>query len=84
MPFAKNVRIHARSFGLHRDGWVILRYRRVHCRNNIACIAQVRLINRLKTQSELTQTAYRGGEKAGGLAKAEGVDGRDRLGSARV
>jgi len=43
-------------------------------------MAHVRLITKLKNQSEFTQRIYPGGKKAGGLATDEGVDGRGRLG----
>ena len=36
-------------------------YRRAHWCNNVASRAQVRLMARLRNQSELTQTAYTGG-----------------------
>jgi hypothetical protein len=35
------------------------------------------LTAKLKNQSEFTQIAYFGGENAGGLAKAVGIDGWD-------
>jgi hypothetical protein len=38
-------------------------------------MAHVRLITKLKNQSEFTQRAYPGGEKVGGLNTGEGVDG---------
>ena len=43
-----------------------MRYRRAHCCSNVARRAHVRLITRLKNQSELTQTAWFGGENGGG------------------
>jgi hypothetical protein len=61
---------------------VFWKYRRAHCCNDVANIAHVRLITKLKNKSEFTQMAYAGGENAGGLTKVEGVDGRDTLGSA--
>ena len=57
-------------------------YRRAHCCNDVSSMAHVRLITRLRNQSMFTQTAYLGGEKAGGETNEEGVDGRDALGSA--
>jgi hypothetical protein len=39
-------------------------------------------MTKLKNQSEFTQTAYLGGENAGGVATADGVDGRGTFGSA--
>jgi hypothetical protein len=44
-------------------------------RNNVATVAPERLRAKLKNQSELTQIAYLGGENAGGVAKADGIDG---------
>ena len=38
-----------------------LRYLRAHCCNRVASIAQVRLIAKLKNQSEFSQTAWGGG-----------------------
>jgi hypothetical protein len=47
-------------------------------------IAQVRLIHKLKTQIRFTATICGGGEKGGGVATVDGVDGgADALGSAR-
>ena len=51
-----------------------MRYRRAHRCNNDASKALVRLMTRLKNQSEFTQMAYLGGENGGGLAIAEGKD----------
>jgi hypothetical protein len=45
-------------------------------------MAQVRLITRLKNQSEFTQITYVGGENGGGTAGVVGID-RDMLESAR-
>jgi len=42
-------------------------------------MAPIRLISRAKDQSELTQTAYFGGENAGGLAKMDAADPLDML-----
>ena len=39
---------------------------------------------KLKNQSELTQTAYVGGEKAGGIDSVEGMVGFNLLGSERI
>ena len=61
---------------------MILRYRRDQCCNNVAHIAHERLITKLKNQSEFTQTAYLGGENAGGVATVDGVDRRGAFGSA--
>jgi len=61
---------------------VIAIYRRDHCCSNVASIAHERLMTKLKDQSEFTQTAYLGGENAGGVATADGVDGRGTFGSA--
>jgi hypothetical protein len=44
-------------------------YRRAHCCSDVARRAHVRLITKLRNQSELTQTAWLGGEK--------GTDGSD-------
>jgi hypothetical protein len=41
--------------------------------------APVRLIAKLKNQSELTQMAYFGGEKAGGLATLDRIAASERL-----
>jgi len=49
----------------------------------VAKKAHIRLIARLKNQSELTQIAYFGGENAGGWTTAEGEVARDMLGLAR-
>ena len=65
-PWAKNARIRARSCGGHRGGRIILRYRRAHCCNNVASIAHVRLMFKLKNQSEFTQMEDIGVEKGGG------------------
>jgi len=43
-----------------------MRYRRAHCCKDVANIAHVRLIAKLKNQSEFTQMAYLGGKKSGG------------------
>jgi hypothetical protein len=45
---------------------VILRYRRAQYCNNVASIAHVRLMFKLKNQSEITQMEDMGGEKGGG------------------
>jgi hypothetical protein len=45
-------------------------------------MAHVRLMTKLRNQSEFTQRAYVGGENAGGLAIVDGFDGLDALGSA--
>jgi hypothetical protein len=44
-------------------------YRRAHCRTNVGAVAPIRLITKLKNQSEFTQIAYVGGENVGGIAK---------------
>jgi hypothetical protein len=48
--------------------------------------AHERLINKLKNQSEFTQTAYVGGEKGVGMATVEGMDvrGNVKFGSAKI
>ena len=61
----------------------MLTYRRAHCCNNVASSAHVRLIDKLKNQSELTQMEYCGGEKGGGLAAVEGIGARDAFDSPR-
>jgi hypothetical protein len=38
-------------------------------------MAPERLTSKLKNHSEFTQTAYFGGENAGGVAKEDGIDG---------
>ena len=60
-----------------------VRYRRAHCCNNVASRAHVRLIAKLRNHKELTQIAYFGGEKGGGLAGVARIDERDTFGSAR-
>src|SRR6266851_599980 len=77
-PFEKNARIRARLGELECAGWVILRYRRAHCCTDVASMAHVRLITKLKNQSEFTKIAYVGGEKVGWVT----TDGRDTLVSA--
>jgi hypothetical protein len=52
-------------------------YRRADCCNNVAIMAHVRLIAKLKNQSEFTQMADLDGEKS-----TDGVDERVALGSA--
>ena len=47
-------------------------YRRAHCWSNVAKSAHVRLMSRLRNQSELTHTAEAGGEN--------GVDGLGSVG----
>jgi len=61
-------------------------YRRAHWRTIIAKSALVRLITKLKNQSEFTQMAYLGGENGGGVAMVEGIDVRGTVtfGSART
>jgi hypothetical protein len=49
-------------------------YRCAQCRIDVASVALVRLISKLKNQSEFTQIAYRGGENTGGEVKGDGVD----------
>jgi hypothetical protein len=71
-PSAKYARIRARICGLWRD-WVIAIYRSAHCSCNVASIAHVRLIDKLKNQSEFTQTAVFSGVNGGGLTGMEGV-----------
>ena len=51
--------------------------RNFQSRNSIAPIAAQRLTSKLKNQREFTQMAYLDGENAGGLAKADGIDGRE-------
>jgi len=46
---------------------------------SVARSAQVRLIAKLRNQSELTQMAYRGGLNGGGLARVEGTESWDPL-----
>jgi hypothetical protein len=58
-------------------------YRRAHCCNNVASRAHVRLMTKLRNQSELAQTADFGGEKGGSLAGVARIDARDTFGSAR-
>jgi hypothetical protein len=43
-------------------------YRRPHCCSIMARVAYVRLIAKLRNQSEFTHMAYLGGENVGGLA----------------
>ena len=66
-----------------RTALVILMYRLAHCCKDVASIADMRLITRLRNHSELTQTAYVGGENAGGWVTAEGIHEGDILGLAR-
>ena len=47
-------------------------YLRAHCCREVASSAQVRLITRLKNQSELNQMADMGGLKVNGLGGGEG------------
>ena len=55
-----------------------------HSSCNVASIAHVRLMEKLKNQSEFTQTAILDGENGGGLAEAEGIVApRDALELAR-
>ena len=82
IPSKMNARTRARSWGSSRD-WVTLTKRRAHCCNKVASKALVRLMTKLKNQSEFTQTACPGGEKGGGVTKLEGTDTRDTFGSAR-
>lgn len=49
-------------------------YRRAHCCNDVAKRAHVRLMTKLKDQSEFTQTAYVGGENWGGVETVEGME----------
>lgn len=58
-------------------------YRRVHCCNQVASSAHIRLRHKLKNQSELIKIADREGEKGGGSAGEARIDVRDTLGSAR-
>ena len=53
---------------------MILTYRCAHCCNDVANGAAVRLITKLRNQSEFTQMAYIGGENGGGLGRMEGMD----------
>ena len=57
-------------------------YLRAHCCNSVASSAHVRLMAKLENQNELTQIAYVGGEKGGGLTGQARIDARDMLGSA--
>ena len=50
-----------------------MRYKRAHCCNKIANRAHVRLMTKLKNQSELTQTADAGGENGGGSGSVVGT-----------
>jgi hypothetical protein len=61
-------------------------YRRAHCCNDVAKTAQVRLITKLKNQSEFTQMVYLGGENGGGTAGMDGMDVRGSVafGSAKI
>jgi hypothetical protein len=54
-------------------------YRRVHCCNDVAKRAHVRLITKLKNQSVFTQMAYLGGVNGGGIAITEGIDVGDTV-----
>ena len=58
-------------------------YLRAHCCNDVAKRAQVRLVTKLKNQSEFTQTALFGGENGGGVGGI-GVRGTVPFGSART
>ena len=49
-------------------------YRCAQCCIKAADVAPVRLISKLKNQSEFTQIAYRGGENGGGDAKGDKMD----------
>jgi hypothetical protein len=62
---------------------VIVRYRPAHCCSNVASRAHVRLMTKLRNQSELTQTADFGGENGGGSAGVARIAARDTFGSAR-
>ena len=58
-------------------------YLRAHCCSNVARRAHVRLIAKLRNQSELTQMACFDGEKVeDGLDSIEGMEMCDRLASA--
>jgi hypothetical protein len=46
-------------------------YRRDHCCRDVANSAHVRLMTKLKNQSEFTQMAYFGGVNGGGLTTGE-------------
>ena len=60
-------------------------YRCAQCFPSVATVAPVRLIAKLRNQSELTQIAYFGGENAGGLAKLDGIVGTpDKLALAKT
>jgi hypothetical protein len=59
-------------------------YRRSHCCSDVASKAHVRLMTKLKNQSEFTQMAYLGGENGGGWATGEGIDERVEFGSERT
>jgi hypothetical protein len=49
-------------------------YRCTQCCTSDENTAPVRLISKLKNQSEFTQIAYRGGENPGGVAKGYDVE----------
>jgi len=51
-------------------------YRRAHWRSITAKSAHVRLITKLKNQSEFTQIAYLDGENGSGVAMVEGINVR--------
>ena len=51
--------------------------------SNVANVAPERLMSSANNQSEFTQMAYLGGENAGGLAKADGIDALDEFGLAK-
>lgn len=77
-PSAKKARIRARLCGLYRRE-VLLMYRRAHCCSNVARRPHVRLMLKLKNQSEFTQIAKLGGVNGGGLASKGGIDMLDLL-----
>ena len=62
----------ARLCGLYRF-WVTLMYRRAHCCSNVAKRAHVRLMTKLRNQSELTHTAEVGGENVDGSESEGGM-----------
>jgi hypothetical protein len=83
-PLRKNACIRARFSGLHSVGQVTVIYLRPHCCINMANMALIRLLTRLKNQKELTQMEYLGGENGGGLEIGEGMGVRDAFGSTRT
>jgi hypothetical protein len=52
-------------------------YWRIHSCSIVAETAQSKLTYKLKIQNVLAQIEYKGGEKGGGCATADGIDGLD-------